>query len=427
VRLLAKTSAYFFVIIVFVLLIGGFIFYSGLRHILYNQIDEGLLTEESIIEEEIRSNWDIPDYTTRFGHEIEVLVLFHTIKPYTSISDTSIFNKDQNDYLLFRHLYVAGNINGRGYSIRILHPLDETRLLIRSIIEVLLIILLFVLLCLLAFNFIVSRKIWKPFYNTIFQIRRYDIKLRDKLQFIPSNINEFDTLNKVLTNMANKIEDDFINLKEFTEDASHEIQTPLAIIKSKLEIFIQSTNLTKEQIASVQVINHAISRLSKINAGLLLITKIDNNQYEKEEVISLNVLIRNTLEVLDDFIAHKNLQVKWNKEDLVSVTMSPSLADILVNNLINNAIKHNVPNGYIAITLTQSAFVLENSGIPLNNRNVNDPNDLFYRFKKDSMSDESIGLGLAIVKKICDTYHLFVSYSIKEDIHSLSINIPVEK
>jgi signal transduction histidine kinase len=244
---------------------------------------------------------------------------------------------------------------------------------------------------------------------------------------ISSDISEFDTLNKVLTNMANKIENDFINLKEFTENASHEIQTPLAIIKSKLEILIQSTTLTREQIELVQIMDHATSRLSKLNMGLLLIAKIENNQYEKMEPVSLGSLIRKSLETLDDFIRHKNLEVKWEMEEMVSVNMNPVLADILVNNLINNAIKHNVCDGYITIMLSVKELTIENSGKPLVGNSIENPSDLFHRFKKNSTSDESIGLGLAIVKKICDTYHLSIFYTIKDNIHSISIKFPKEE
>jgi signal transduction histidine kinase len=329
-----------------------------------------------------------------------------------------------NNFTAFRHLHITGNAHNRGFSISILHPLDDTHILIQNIIDVLLLMLLFVFLSLLGFNFIISKKIWKPFYNTLFQIRNYDIKTRNKLILKPSDISEFDTLNKVLTNMANKIENDFINLKEFTENASHEIQTPLAIIKSKLEILIQSTTLTREQIELVQTMDHAVSRLSKLNGGLLLIAKIENNQYEKIELVFLGSLIRKSIETLDDFIRHKNLLVRWEMEEMVSVNMNPVLADILVNNLINNAIKHNICDGYITIMLSIKGLTIENSGIPLVGNSIDNPSDLFNRFKKNSMSVESIGLGLAIVKKICDAYLLSLSYTIKDNIHSVSILYP---
>lgn len=418
-RLLVKTSIYYLAIFSLVLILGGVFFYKGLKHIVYTQIDQGLLTEKLIIDEEIRHNDDIPDYSIRFGHEIEVFIFNHKVKPYQSITDTLIYNNRLHHFNPFRHLKYYGNKQNHGFSIRILHPLNETHELIQSIIKVLVIMIFFVFLSLLFFNFFISRKIWKPFYNSIHQLQRYKIITKPVLEFVPTNISEFAILNKVLADMSNQIHNDFINLKEFTENASHEIQTPLAIIKSKIEIFIQSENLTQEQIESIQAINQTISRLSKLNSGLLLITKIDNNQYVNTEEVLVGDLILKYLEIFDDFIKHKNLKVTLNMESPFIRKLHPELADILINNLINNAIKHNICNGYIIVTLTSDRMIIKNSGLPY--LDFPDPALLFNRFKKNSKSSDSIGLGLAIVKKICDNYHFSISYEIEGDSHSIKI------
>ena len=315
-----------------------------------------------------------------------------------------------------------GNANGKGYSISIFHPLTETHLFIKSIIKTMLLMILFVFVSLILFNFIISRKIWKPFYNTINNLRNYNIKSRQPLNLGPTDINEFNILNRTLANMADKIQIDYLSLKEFTEDASHEIQTPLAIINSKMEMLIQSENLTNQQVESIKIINHAVARLSKLNAGLVLITKIENNQYSETEVILINELIHKTIGSFDDFIKHKNISVKLSSNAELSIVMNSTLADILINNLLNNSIKHNINDGFINIIINEKSLIFENSGLKLDNKL--DPSELFNRFKKRSNTDNSIGLGLAIVKKICDACHFTISYDQYEYNHKIMIYLP---
>jgi signal transduction histidine kinase len=420
-KLLTKTSLFYLISFSIILVLGGFSFYKGLNIILYKQIDDGLITEKSIIEEEISHNDSIPDFTSNFSNEIEVFRYTYAIEPSYKLEDTTIFDKEQSSEMVYRHLLIKGNISGKGFSISLMHPLTETHLIIKNIVNTLLIMMFFVFISLILFNFLISKNVWKPFYSTISKLLQYDIKSRQNLNLPASNIDEFDTLNKVLANMANKIQADYLNLKEFTENASHEIQTPLAIIKSEMEMLIQSENLTDQQARSVNIINHTVARLSKLNSGLLLISKIENDQYFETEQIFVNTLIENSLDTYNDFIIHKNITVQLIFEEKLYVVMNPILADILVNNLINNAIKHNMDKGFIKIFVDEKGFSLENSGLKLDD-NVN-TSDLFNRFKKRSSFENSVGLGLAIVKKICDTYHFSVTYKYLECTHKIILSL----
>jgi signal transduction histidine kinase len=237
------------------------------------------------------------------------------------------------------------------------------------------------------------------------------------MEFSATNITEFQKLNAVLNQMSIKIRQDFFNLKEFTENASHEIQTPLAIAKSKLEILIQSENLSKPQLDLIQSVDESITRLSKLNTGLLLISKIDNNQYSEFQTISVGPLIEHSLENLEDFINRKDLKVTLDLKDRPELRLNPVLAEILINNLINNAIKHNYTGGFIKVELTSSMLTVSNSGEHLNE----DPEKLFNRFKKSNKNSDSLGLGLAIVRKICNYHGMKIRYVNKGEVHTILI------
>ncbi|NJE06811.1 sensor histidine kinase, partial [Thermococcus sp. M36] len=147
-----------------------------------------------------------------------------------------------------------------------------------------------------------------------------------------------------------KAQQDFNSLKQFTENASHELQTPLAIIRTKFDLLIQAETLTQQQIEALQSANDALQRLSNLNKSLLLLTKIENKQFEEKVTINLKELIENKLIQLSELIQNKNIHVTYSLEE-ITINMNSDLAEILLNNLLVNAIKHNVPNGEIIINL----------------------------------------------------------------------------
>jgi len=235
---------------------------------------------------------------------------------------------------------------------------------------------------------------------------------------------EFDKVKKEMISeeeyqkLRNQVENDFVNLKQFTENASHEIQTPLAIIKNKSELLLQQEELDKETVKEIVSINEAATRLSKLNQALLQLMKIDNRQYQESEKIDLSGLLEIKLQRLNELIEMKNIKLKTSIDKNVFIYMNVSLAEILLSNLLNNSIKHNIFGGEIIISLMSKELSIKNTGESLRI----DPQKLFDRFVKESTSNESIGLGLSLVKQICETYNFVVSYNYEHSMHELKIN-----
>jgi signal transduction histidine kinase len=416
-RLLTKTFIYYIGLAAGIFAVGGLVTFFLISHIFYKQVDEGLTTEKEIIAEEIENNSYIPDYSARFGHQIEVVLLNKPITPAFSIKDTifSVNNIEEK----YRFLYFCANkAHGKSYSIKIFHPLSETNDLIEDILIVTFIMFLCLFLLVIAINYIVSKKLWIPFYNTIHQLNSYNINEKKTLTLEKTNIYEFNILNRVLNNMANKITADYTNMKEFIENASHEIQTPLAIIKSKIEILFQTQQLDRNQMEAIQVINDEVHRLSKINSGLIFLSKLDNQQFTQKEKVNLISVINNILEIFDDLIAMKNIQVTKTVEAVYELELNPELSEIMVSNLLSNAIKHNINGGFISITQNKETLVISNSGLPL----TVPEKELFKRFVKNNQGAKSLGLGLAIIKKICDLNNIVCTYSCNNSVHTFELS-----
>ena len=167
----------------------------------------------------------------------------------------------------------------------------------------------------------------------------------------------------------------------------------------------------------IEEIYHAARRMSRLNQGLLLLAKIENQQFTEQEELDLSGLALNKLKDFEDILQHKDIRVSLQSTGNFRKVMSPALADILLTNLINNAIRHNYTGGELRLESGTDYVQVSNTGNPLKS----DPERLFERFKKESARAESLGLGLAIVKEICDNYELRISYQYQEPIHSIRV------
>ena len=205
--------------------------------------------------------------------------------------------------------------------------------------------------------------------------------------------------------------------KQFTQNASHELQTPITVIRSAVDTILQSPNLTEDDYKNLDIILRNTNRLSKINNALVLLSRIRSYYNENIEKVHINQVIEDVLEYNTENIELKNLHLIREYHNELYFEMNGSLAEILISNLITNAIKHNVKNGFIKIEILPKTLRISNSGKELNK----DPQLLFERFSRDSSNPDSLGLGLSIVKSICDFSNITVDYNYKEMIHSLVV------
>lgn len=240
----------------------------------------------------------------------------------------------------------------------------------------------------------------------------------EAIHFENTNTREFNELNASLNYMTGKMYKDYVNMKEFTENAAHEMQTPVAVVQSKLELLLQDNNLTDEQVQSILDSATALSRLSKLNEGLLLLAKIENNQYETTEEISLAEVSKKYLRLFDEFIKEKQLTIKTTFEGEFTMRLHPLLAGSLITNLLGNAIKYNYKGGIIEIAVSENNYHISNTSM----LKAIQPEKLFTRLNTSKDSQESSnGLGLAIVKKIIDVHNLHITYHAQNGIHSFEI------
>jgi len=285
-------------------------------------------------------------------------------------------------------------------------------------------IMLFVFIGLFAatliFNWAISKNLWKPFRHSLHKIRTAELQKMEAMHFEETNTQEFNELNASLNYMTGRIYKDYLNMKEFTENAAHEMQTPVAVVLSKLELLLQDNNLKEEQVQSVLDSAETLRQLSKLNESLLLLSRIENNQFETTGQVSLADVSKKYLRLFDEFIKEKQLTIQTNFSGAFTVKLHPLLADSLVMNLLGNAIKYNYTAGKIEITVSENEYHISNTS-------TSQPiaaDQLFKRLntsKGKENTGTSHGLGLAIVKKIVDVNRLHIKYYAEDGLHSFDI------
>ena len=418
-KLLTRISRSYLIISMVVFLISGLIFYNLLNYIFQKQIDDNLKVEQLLVEQTINYSDSVPDFRLVFGHMIDVTILNTSLNKHEIIHDTLMYDSDLGEFASFRHLLAENtSIRNKGYTINIYKPLSETENLVAEILVSVALVFVSLMIILVIANYFIARRVWVPFYRILSKLGYYQIDQAQHLQLSKTNILEFNLLTDALEKMSAKISEDYRSLKEFNENASHELQTPLAIIKSKLELLIQKDDLDENQFRLINSINEATNRISRLNHGLLLISKIDNNQFIQTEEIDLIKFIGTTVEHFSDLIEHREIRLSLKFINNIILKMNHSLAETFFTNLISNAIKHNIGQGFIEIIVDHNMITITNSGQILK---IN-PAQLFERFRKSDGNPESVGLGLSIVQRIAQLYKFEVAYLHRNGVHEVIVN-----
>jgi signal transduction histidine kinase len=323
---------------------------------------------------------------------------------------------EHNEIDRFRVLSSYININGKLYHLQIETNVEETDETMFAIAVVTLLFFALLVIGFILLNRQIAKQIWRPFRNTLEKLKSFDLTTQQTVSFDKTDIEEFAELNQSLQKLIDKNISVYSQQKTFIENASHELQTPLAVLKSKLNLLLQNKNITSEQAELLTAIDLPLSRMTRINKNLLLLAKIENNQFAEIETIELTEIINETLELLIDYTTTKQITIDKNLSEKLTLTCNKTLLEILVNNLLINAIIHNTEQGKIQISFSDKTLTVSNTGkTPLNNEK------LFERFAVSSSQTTNSGLGLAIVKEICNRYQWKINYAFENNFHSFAV------
>ena len=424
--LLSKTSKPLltYVLIIFVISVPAY--YFAVDAIWKHQLDE----HNEIVVSQV--SYQLNKLKLSEEKLLESIALWNRIQPETNlqpVSDTDLL-KDSvyitvktKPYLeeakdRFRGLSTIIYVNRKPFRFTVETNIEESRSTITVIALITVLLFVFMVLGLLILNRKLSVKLWKPFRNTLEKLKTFNLNNETKVEFTKTDTTEFDELNRSLNKLIVHTVSAYKSQKQFTENASHELQTPLAILKNKLDILLQDKDLTERQYHIAEEMNRALTRSSRINQNLLLLARIDNSQFDHSELIRFDVLLRQSMEILQEYFEQKNISVATTILPNINVEGNSSLTEVLINNLVLNAIRHTSRDGSISVTLTKSYFEVSNSGTTALESSL-----LFKRFSKLSVENSGSGLGLSIVKRICKSQKWTVDYRFENNHHIFSVHL----
>ncbi|MCZ8284929.1 MAG: HAMP domain-containing sensor histidine kinase [Bacteroidia bacterium] len=423
-KLLTKTNIYTSIATALLFALGVFVVYQVIKLKLDRDVDEQLLSTKNKIIKGLKEGIPPKEFLSNIGQKIYVKEIYRQmifdnrfVEYVEEKIDYKTGKKNDDDIITQRELLFQTKARDKIYEVTVCISLLEGQKMGEYIIGVVLIFLIVSIFFLFLLNRYISAFIWSPFYDTLSNIKTWNIKKSARLEFKPTDIDEFHLLNDTVKDLTQQIQLDYYNLKEFTENVSHEAQTPLSIISAKLELLLQQSNYSEKQHEHLLQAYRATQRMYKLNEALILLTRIENKQFIDKNTIDLTDAIEEKLDVLADFIEAKNITIKKEYNKVIKKEVNPVLLTILLNNLFINAIKYNIADqGCIRIMIDENSFAIENSS-PLEKI---DKQFMFERFKKDSTSG-SLGVGLSLIKKVVDFFNWQITYSYKDGLHRFKI------
>jgi signal transduction histidine kinase len=417
-KLLNKITTYY-AILAFVLVgVISTMQYYSVSNKIRKRVDRGLLRDKALLTNQLAATsaqYDGIDWlkseriaVSDTGQTIVAEQVFYTVTEFDNI---------EGENLKWRYLHSMIELDGVQKHLFIKRSYDDATTFIDSIVVTSLFLILALIAVFILVNRWLIRRLWNPFYATLELLNKFDIESPDKVEFVMSNIEEFNSLNSELAALISKIRHDYTAQRDFIENASHEFQTPLAIMRSKAELLLQSENIREDESVLLGALLHTIDRLSRLNHSLILLSKIGHGQYDDVKDVDLHAVVSDAMEHFEHVAALKELKIEQELDGQPIVKMSETLAEILIVNLIKNAIRHSEEGSKIKIILSDDLFVLKNYGAPLELQE----DELFRRFTKSGAHPESTGLGLAIAHEICKVSDLKLSYRYEEGMHCFQV------
>jgi signal transduction histidine kinase len=402
------------IISVSVLFISALIYYAVINHIARQELDDDLSEEIGEFVEYVNVHQALPiaaydqNQTTFIKTDLSRFDARFFDAPYKNPKDNVVEGG--------RAVAALVKVKEENYIVTITESREETEHLIFIISGITILLTAILLFVLIVTNTYVLRGLWRPFYHLLDEVKKFNVADNDKIKVIEGKVDEFKEMGDAVAKMSTRVSSDYQGLKTFTENASHEMMTPLAVITSKLDILIQDETLGADQLSQITDIYWASNKLARLNQSLLLLVKIDNNLVPDAELLNVEAIVSEKAQQFQELIQNRNisLHIKLNP---IEINSSKYLIDILINNLFSNAIRHNYPDGEIYIKTTGRKLFFQNTSAQA--QLIDEL--MFERFQKGRAS-EGTGLGLAIMKNICNLYDFELKYDYTNNMHSFEID-----
>lgn len=418
-KLLNYTSSYFIGLLLIIISVWAIIFYFVMLDEIYDSIDDGLQNSKILIIQKAAYDSTVL-YQSSFqegNYAIRKISPKEAITHEDTYQDTTLYMLNEEDYEPVRMLRSVFILGQQYYELSIITSMVEEDDLIEDLLYAILWLYLGLVASMIVLNNLLLQRIWQPFYKLLRYLEQFRLDRPESVRMQKTQVEEFNILNDTISKLLQSNINVYNQQKQFIENASHELQTPLAISLNKLELLIGKNDLTETQVTGLMTVMNNLERLTRMNKSLLLLSKIENRQFQDVEKVSVDKLVKNLYDDFKDQSDFREIEFNLQIDSSCEKLMNPELARIMISNLVKNAIVHNIRGGLISINVNHDSLTISNTGIeePL------DSGQIFERFYKNNTRAHSTGLGMAIVKSIASLYDITIQYSYRQQQHHFSI------
>ncbi len=423
-KLIGRISLRLSLVLAPILVLWAAMFYFKIIDQINDETDDSLEDYSEVIIIRMLANKSLPTQDGGTNNEYTITPVsreYAMSRPHISYCDRNVYIHEKGETEPARVLTtIFQDAEDQFYELTVSTPTFEREDLYQAVFTWIVALYFLLLLVILGVTVWVLYRSMRPLYALLEWLDGYTPGLKHTKVPNDTSITEFRKLNEAAQKAIDRSEHLFEQQKQFIGNASHELQTPLAVLGNRIDWLIDRTNPTREQLDDLIKMHHTLNRIVKMNKALLLLTKIDNGQFPENSDVDLTAMINEQVEIFDEIYASNRIVCQRNlpEKDFV-VRMNPSLASTLVGNLLKNAYLHTEAGGSITVSIDHRTLVCENDGLaPL------DADHIFDRFYQGTKKEGSTGLGLALVKAICRYYGLQLSYEFRNQKHRFTVTWP---
>ena len=407
---------------IFIILLGWAVFfYLGIMSEVNDEVDDSLEDYSELIITRSLAGKELPAHDSGSNNQYFLREVDESyVRSHQAISyrDSMIYIKEKNETEPARILTTLfKDKENRHYELSVFTPTIEKRDLQEAIFHLLIALFATLLIAILVINIWVFRRSMKPFYQLLNWLDKYRLGQENEPLDISTYTTEFRKLNETVKRYASHSEEIYRQQKLFIGNASHEIQTPLAVCQNRIEMLMEDESLSEEQLSELAKTYQTLEYVSKLNKSLLLLSKIDNSQFVDSANVCINELVHRYMDDYQEVYDYKEIQITLNEKENFHLQINETLATMLITNLLKNAYVHNNEHGTIQIEIGKDYITFSNSGDlqPLDEKRI------FERFYQGKKKEGTTGLGLAIVAAICRQCSLAVSYRFVNNKHEFHV------
>ncbi|MBO1734235.1 MAG: two-component sensor histidine kinase [Coprobacter sp.] len=420
-KLLYRITIRLSLALLFILSCWAVFFYFAMMEEIHDEVDDSLEDySESVIIRALTGQ-KLPSESNgsnNFYYLKEITAEEARIRPQISYNDSTIYLKEKEETEPARILTtIFKDKDDTYFELIVATPSIEKKDIQQSILYWIIFLYLALLIIIIIINIWVFYKSMSPLYVLLRWLDSYKIGQKNIPLINNTRITEFRKLNDAALRNARRAEEQFEQQKQFIGNASHEIQTPLAVCRNRLEMLAEDNSLSEKNLGEIIKTLQTLEYISRLNKSLLLLTKIENRQFTDIRQIELNEIIKRYIDDYREIYEYKRIDIHIEEKDIMTVSMNESLAVVLITNLLKNAYVHNNNKGRIHIYLYSKSLTICNTGAD----KELDKEHIFERFYQGKKKEGSTGLGLAIAESICRLYGLHIRYYYEKGEHCFEI------